>query len=149
LGLTSLKCLTCLLPFLEQDIIDSLPYVIANAITVLPTELYQDIVNHLCFYILPFTLGRKEIDQDQDNTDRSISAIIMVILEYSEDFALHRQLLECFMIFKSGIMEDILNVVAYGTNLARRSATRLLFYYWPTIDQDQIYDYDCHSLYLT
>lgn len=52
-----LQCLGCLLPFLEHDLIDNLPYLTASSIAVLPTSLHQDVVNSLCFYILPFTIG--------------------------------------------------------------------------------------------
>lgn len=56
-GQAILQCLGCLLPFLEHDLIDNLPYLTASTISVLPSSLHQDIVNTLCFYILPFTIS--------------------------------------------------------------------------------------------
>lgn len=57
-GQALLQCLACLLPFLDHDMIDNVPYLTASSISVLPVELHQDIVNYLCFYILPFTISR-------------------------------------------------------------------------------------------
>lgn len=44
----------------------------------------------------------------------------------------HCQLMECLMALKSGVITDILCVIAYGTTSAKASATKLLFHYWPT-----------------
>lgn len=57
-GQAILQCLGCLLPFLEHDLIDNLPYLTASSVAVLPSSLHQDIVNSLCFYILPFTISK-------------------------------------------------------------------------------------------
>ena len=56
-GQALLQCLACLFPFLDHDLIDNVSYLTASAISVLPVELHQDIVNYLCFYILPFTMS--------------------------------------------------------------------------------------------
>lgn len=40
------------------------------------------------------------------------------------------------MALKPGVVKDILCVVAYGTAPARASAAKLLFYYWPTFNQN-------------
>lgn len=55
-GQAILQCLGSLLPFLEHDLIDNLPYLTASSIAVLPANLHQDIVNTLCYYVLPFTI---------------------------------------------------------------------------------------------
>lgn len=57
-GQALLQCLASLLPFLDHDLIDNVSYLTASSISVLPVELHQDIVNNLCFYILPFTISR-------------------------------------------------------------------------------------------
>lgn len=56
-GQALLQCIACLLPFLDHDLIDNVAYLTASSISVLPLELHQDIVNYLCFYILPFTIS--------------------------------------------------------------------------------------------
>lgn len=56
-GKAVLQCLGCILPFLDKDLIDNLPYLTASSISVLPHSLHQDIINSLCYYILPFTIS--------------------------------------------------------------------------------------------
>ncbi|XP_044257463.1 protein unc-79 homolog isoform X1 [Tribolium madens] len=131
-GQATLQCLGCLLPFLEHDLIDNLPYLTASSIAVLPSSLHQDIVNSLCFYILPFTITRHN-DREQEIC-QSVSAVIMMVFQYSTNPAHHCQLLECLMTLKKNILKDILSVIAYGTSTARSSAAKLLFYYWPTFN---------------
>lgn len=57
MGEATLHCLGCIMPFLERDQIDSLPYVTSLTMAVFPRALHQKIVNALCFYVLPFTIG--------------------------------------------------------------------------------------------
>ncbi|XP_046744184.1 protein unc-79 homolog isoform X3 [Diprion similis] len=133
-GQAILQCLCCLLPFLEHDLVDNLPYLTASAISVLPVELHQEIVNYLCFYILPFTITRKIEDGTENYASQSVSAVIMTVFQYSNNPAHHCQLLECLMALKPGVVKDILCVIAYGTAPARASAAKLLFYYWPTFN---------------
>ncbi|CAH2007924.1 unnamed protein product [Acanthoscelides obtectus] len=131
-GQSFLQCLGCLLPFLEHDLIDNLSYLAASTISVLPSSLHQDIVNCLCFYILPFAITRHS-DSSQDIC-HSVSAVIMMVFQYSTNPAHHCQLLECLMTLKKHILKDVLCVIAYGTTTARSSAAKLLFYYWPTFN---------------
>ncbi|XP_072402043.1 protein unc-79 homolog isoform X3 [Diabrotica undecimpunctata] len=131
-GQSILQILGCLLPFLEHDLIDNLPYLAASSISVLPHHLHQEIINTLCFYILPFTITRHG-DRD-NNICQSVSAVIMMVFHNSTNPAHHCQLLECLMTLKQNILKDILSVIAYGTSTARSSAAKLLFYYWPTFN---------------
>lgn len=57
-GEAVLQCLGCLLPFLEYDMIDNLPYLVAYCVAVFPPDLHQEILNLLCYYILPFTISK-------------------------------------------------------------------------------------------
>ncbi|XP_032682267.1 protein unc-79 homolog isoform X3 [Odontomachus brunneus] len=133
-GKALLQCLACLLPFLDHDMIDNIPYLAASTISVLPMELHEEIVNYLCFYILPFTITRKIEISDENAASQSVAAVIMMVFQYSSNPAHHCQLLECLMALKSGVVKDILCVVAYGTAPARASAAKLLFYYWPSFN---------------
>ncbi|XP_051155653.1 protein unc-79 homolog [Leptopilina boulardi] len=135
-GQAILQCLACLLPFLENDLIDNVPYLTASAVAVFPVELHQEIINYLCYYILPFTLTRKTEDGSENYASQSVSTVIMMVLQYSNNSAHHCQILECVMTFKREIIKDILCVVAYGTSYARISAAKLLIYYWPTVNQN-------------
>ncbi|XP_039288513.1 protein unc-79 homolog [Nilaparvata lugens] len=57
-GQALLQCLGCLMPFLESELLDTLPYLTASSMAVLPSSLHQAVVNSLCFYILPFTISK-------------------------------------------------------------------------------------------
>jgi len=125
----------CILPFLDRDVIDNLPYLCASLFSVLPHILYQDIINYLCYYILPFTITRQG---DQESlicqSSASVSSVIMFVFHYSNNPAHHCQLLECLMSLKHNVVKDILCVIAYGTSTSRAVAAKLLFYYWPAFD---------------
>ncbi|XP_017847935.1 protein unc-79 homolog isoform X10 [Drosophila busckii] len=133
-GKALLQCLCCILPFLDKDLIDNLPYLVSSTISVLPPALHQDIVNALCYYILPFTITRRSADEQECQACQSVSSVIMMVLQYSKNPAHHCQLLECLMTLKHNVVKDILCVVAYGTAVSRSSAAKLLFYYWPAFD---------------
>ncbi|XP_017968881.1 protein unc-79 homolog isoform X6 [Drosophila navojoa] len=133
-GKALLQCLCCILPFLDKDLIDNLPYLVSSTISVLPPALHQDIVNALCYYILPFTITRRSSDEQECQACQSVSSVIMMVLQYSKNPAHHCQLLECLMTLKHNVVKDILCVVAYGTAVSRSSAAKLLFYYWPAFD---------------
>ena len=57
-GQSLLHTMSCLVPFLEHSLIDSLPYLVASSLTTFPVSLHRDIVNTLCHYLLPFTLSK-------------------------------------------------------------------------------------------
>ncbi|XP_036332935.1 protein unc-79 homolog isoform X5 [Rhagoletis pomonella] len=133
-GKALLQCLCCILPFLDKDLIDNLPYLASSTMSVLPPALHQDIVNALCYYILPFTITRRSADEQECQACQAVSSVIMMVLQYSHNPAHHCQLLECLMTLKHNVVKDILCVIAYGTAISRSSAAKLLFYYWPAFD---------------
>ncbi|XP_053615401.1 protein unc-79 homolog isoform X1 [Plodia interpunctella] len=134
-GQAVLQCLGCLLPFLEYDMIDNLPYLVAYCVAVFPMTLHQEILHLLCYYILPFTISRKYSGQEEESqASQSVAAIVMMVFQHSNNPAHHCQLLECLMSMKQTVVKDILCVIAYGTWGARVSAAKLLFYYWPPFD---------------
>lgn len=61
-GEALLQCLGCLMPFLDSDMIDTLPYLTASTMAVLPNILHQEIVHSLYFYILPFTISEQTLN---------------------------------------------------------------------------------------
>lgn len=136
-GKAILQCLGCILPFLDKDLIDNLPYLTASTISVLPSSLHQDIINYLCYYILPFTITRQSDETDQEcHACQSVSSVIMLVFQYSNNPAHHCQLLECLMALKHNVDKDLLCVIAYGTSSSRSVAAKLLFYYWPAFNAD-------------
>lgn len=68
-GKALLQCLCCILPFLDKDLIDNLPYLVSSTMSVLPPALHQDIVNALCYYILPFTISKYELTNGKMRLD--------------------------------------------------------------------------------
>lgn len=107
-GQSLLQCLGCLLPFLEQDMIDNVPFLAATCLLALPATLHQEVINSLCFFILPFTISkyfRKEyIDKKCNSFEifylflarhtedglesqacQSVSAVIMLVFQYSNN----------------------------------------------------------------
>lgn len=56
-GQTILHTLGCLVPFLEHELMDSLPYIVASSIPVLPNSMHKDLLDLLCYNLLPFTIG--------------------------------------------------------------------------------------------
>ncbi|XP_050681353.1 protein unc-79 homolog [Leptidea sinapis] len=134
-GQAVLQCLGCLMPFLEYDMIDNLPYLVAYCVAVLPASLHQDILHLLCYYILPFTITRRYAGMEEESeASQSVGAVIMMVFQHSSNPAHHCQLLESLMSLKHSVVKDVLCVIAYGTCGARLSAAKLLFYYWPPFD---------------
>lgn len=101
------------------------------------SSIYHKYLRFLSLYLsqlklIKFYLARHS-DRDQEIC-QSVSAVIMMVFQYSTNPAHHCQLLECLMTLKQNILKDILSVIAYGTSTARSSAAKLLFYYWPTFN---------------
>lgn len=47
-----------LIPFLERDLLSSLPYIAASSLTQFPVEMHRDIMNYLIYHILPFAIRK-------------------------------------------------------------------------------------------
>ena len=58
LGKAILNVIGCLVPFLEYDLLDTLPLTVAGTLAVFPRKLQKDIVDLLCTHLLPVTLGK-------------------------------------------------------------------------------------------
>jgi len=52
------QCVACLVPFLGGDTLESLPYMIATAFQVLPSSVHHDLINTLCYFVIPFTIRK-------------------------------------------------------------------------------------------
>ncbi|XP_071543773.1 protein unc-79 homolog isoform X4 [Panulirus ornatus] len=134
-GQALLNTLACLLVFLERNVIDTLPYLVASMMTSVPEPLHQQLITVLCYYILPVTVGAPAIEGEEENyAAASVPAVLMMIFQYTDNSAYHCQLLECLMSIKSDIVKDLLCVIAYGTPTSRPPASNLLFYYWPSLN---------------
>lgn len=111
LGQAILLTISCLLPFLEHDQIDTLPYLVATSLGTYPSSLHKDIIDLLCHYLFPFTLCKqtsqfstfsceesligvnKNLLNFIDNCDQtpdaaayamqSVSAVLMMVFQYT------------------------------------------------------------------
>lgn len=58
-GQSLISTILCVLPFLEQDLIDNLPSLVASSLVHLPPSLHGHIVQVLCYFLLPLTMGKR------------------------------------------------------------------------------------------
>ncbi|XP_025104233.1 protein unc-79 homolog isoform X4 [Pomacea canaliculata] len=132
-GEAVLNVLGCLVPFLEHDLLDSLPYTVASTLAIFPPTLHKDTIDLLCCSLLPMTLGYDGCSEPTYASE-SAAAIITMVFQHTENGAFHSQILECFMSMKKNIINDILSIIAYGPPSAKAPAAHLLFYYWPQLN---------------
>lgn len=58
-GQSLISTILCTLPFIEQDLIDQLPSLVAASIIHMPVALHGYIVQVLCYFLLPLTMGKR------------------------------------------------------------------------------------------
>ncbi|XP_046579791.1 LOW QUALITY PROTEIN: protein unc-79 homolog [Haliotis rubra] len=132
-GEAVLNVLGWLVPFLEHDLLDSLPYTVASTLAIFPPTLHRDTIDLLCTRLLPMTLGYDGCIEPTYASE-SAAAIITMVFQHTENGAFHSQILECLMSMKKDIVKDVLSIIAYGPPAARAPAAHLLFYYWPQLN---------------
>ncbi|RWS14223.1 protein unc-79-like protein [Dinothrombium tinctorium] len=137
-GPSLMHTISCLVPFLEHEYMDTLPYLVANAMAILPNTLHKDLIDILCYNLLPFTVTDKAETDNQNFTNISVPAIMMLIFFYTENPSFYTQLLECLMKLKKNIAKDLFCIIAYGSVKARCPAVELLFQYWPELNPSPI-----------
>jgi len=71
---------------------------------------------------------------NQNFTNTSVSAIIMMVFFYTDCPSYNTQLIECLMKLKKDITKDLFCVIAHGTVKARCPAVEILFQYWPELN---------------
>ncbi|XP_064117132.1 protein unc-79 homolog isoform X3 [Macrobrachium nipponense] len=135
LGQSVLHTLACLIVFLERNVIDTLPYLVASMMTSIPESLHQQLITTLCYHIFPVTVGAISSEGEEENyAAASVPAVLMMIFQYTDNSSHHCQLLESLMSLKCDIVKDVVCVIAYGTPSSRLPAANLLFYYWPSLN---------------
>ena len=100
--------LVSLVPFLERELIDTLPYVVASTLINFPSSLVEDVVDVLCWNLLPFAITNvnhpsdncvlpsdtemANLDYKRDNyASNSTAAILMMVYQFAKDnSAIHR-----------------------------------------------------------
>ena len=65
LGESLLNVIGCLVPFLEYDLLDTLPLTVASALGTFSKSLHGEIIQLLCTNLLPSALGTKSTRRQQ------------------------------------------------------------------------------------
>nr|XP_033809162.1 protein unc-79 homolog [Geotrypetes seraphini] len=135
LGQSIFYSTTCLLPFLNDDILSTLPYTMISTLATFPPFLHKDIVEYLSTSFLPMAIlgsSRREGGVPA-HVNLSASSMLMIAMQYTSNPVYHCQLLECLMKYKQEVWKDLLYVIAYGPSQVKPPAVQMLFHYWPNL----------------
>ncbi|KAL4003430.1 Cation-channel complex subunit UNC-79 family protein [Acanthocheilonema viteae] len=110
--------------FLQRDILEQLPFLLASQLGILPSELDKKLVHLISTCFIPFILIPKQ-------ECLSVPAVLMMILQHSADLSLHTLFVENLLAQKENVYRDMILVLSKGTSEARIAAANLLFHYWP------------------
>uniref|UniRef100_A0A670Y9A7 Unc-79 homolog, NALCN channel complex subunit n=1 Tax=Pseudonaja textilis TaxID=8673 RepID=A0A670Y9A7_PSETE len=134
LGQSIFYTTTCLLPFLNDDILSTLPYTMISTLATFPPFLHKDIIEYLSTSFLPMAiLGSSRREGVPAHVNLSASSMLMIAMQYTTNPVYHCQLLECLMKHKQEVWKDLLYVIAYGPSQVKPPAVQMLFHYWPNL----------------
>uniref|UniRef100_A0A8D2M689 Unc-79 homolog, NALCN channel complex subunit n=1 Tax=Zonotrichia albicollis TaxID=44394 RepID=A0A8D2M689_ZONAL len=134
LGQSIFYTTTCLLPFLSDDILSTLPYTMISTLATFPPFLHKDIIEYLSTSFLPMAiLGSSKREGVPAHVNLSASSMLMIAMQYTSNPVYHCQLLECLMKYKQEVWKDLLYVIAYGPSQVKPPAVQMLFHYWPNL----------------
>ncbi|XP_058847508.1 protein unc-79 homolog isoform X1 [Acipenser ruthenus] len=135
LGQSIFYTTTCLLPFLGDDILSTLPYTMISTLATFPPFLHKDIVEYLSTSFLPMAIlgSNRRGGGVPAYVNLSASSMLMIAMQYTSNPVYHCQLLECLMKYKQEVWKDLLYVIAYGPSQVKPPAVQMLFHYWPNL----------------
>uniref|UniRef100_A0A8C8HTJ0 Unc-79 homolog, NALCN channel complex subunit n=1 Tax=Oncorhynchus tshawytscha TaxID=74940 RepID=A0A8C8HTJ0_ONCTS len=135
LGQSIFYTTTCLLPFLSDDILSTLPYTMISTLATFPPFLHKDIIEYLSTSFLPMAvLGSTRREGGVPAyVNLSASSMLMIAMQYTSNPVYHCQLLECLMKHKQEVWKDLLYVISYGPSQVKPPAVQMLFHYWPNL----------------
>ncbi|XP_029396535.1 protein unc-79 homolog isoform X12 [Mus pahari] len=134
LGQSIFYTTTCLLPFLSDDVLSTLPYTMISTLATFPPFLHKDIIEYLSTSFLPMAiLGSSRREGVPAHVNLSASSMLMIAMQYTSNPVYHCQLLECLMKYKQEVWKDLLYVIAYGPSQVKPPAVQMLFHYWPNL----------------
>uniref|UniRef100_A0A4W3HGP9 Unc-79 homolog, NALCN channel complex subunit n=1 Tax=Callorhinchus milii TaxID=7868 RepID=A0A4W3HGP9_CALMI len=134
LGQSIFYTTACLLPFLNDDILSTLPYTMISTLATFPPFLHKDIIEYLSTSFLPMAiLGSAKRESVPPYVNVSASAMLMIAMQYTTNPVYHCQLLESLMKYKQEVWKDLLYVIAYGPSQVKPPAVQMLFHYWPNL----------------
>ncbi|XP_067334799.1 protein unc-79 homolog isoform X9 [Channa argus] len=135
LGQSIFYTTACLLPFLSDDILSTLPYTMISTLATFPPFLHKDIIEYLSTSFLPMAIlgsTRREAGVPA-YVNLSASSMLMIAMQYTSNPVYHCQLLECLMKHKQEVWKDLLYVISYGPSQVKPPAVQMLFHYWPNL----------------
>ncbi|XP_072555287.1 protein unc-79 homolog isoform X3 [Paramormyrops kingsleyae] len=135
LGQSIFYTTTCLLPFLSDDVLSTLPYTMISTLATFPPFLHKDVIEYLSTSFLPMAIlgsTRKEGGVPA-YVNLSASSMLMIAMQYTSNPVYHCQLLECLMKHKQEVWKDLLYVISYGPSQVKPPAVQMLFHYWPNL----------------
>ncbi|KAI5618876.1 protein unc-79-like, partial [Silurus asotus] len=126
---------TCLLPFLNDDILSTLPYTMISTLATFPPFLHKDIIEYLSTSFLPMAIlgSTRREGGVPAYVNLSASSMLMIAMQYTSNPVYHCQLLECLMKYKQEVWKDLLYVISYGPSQVKPPAVQMLFHYWPNL----------------
>ncbi|XP_069064328.1 protein unc-79 homolog [Pleurodeles waltl] len=133
LGQSIFYTTTCLLPFLSDDILSTLPYTMISTLATFPPFLHKDIIEYLSTSFLPMAIRSSRREGVTAHVNLSASSMLMIAMQYTSNPVYHCQLLECLMKYKQEVWKDLLYVIAYGPSQVKPPAVQMLFHYWPNL----------------
>ncbi|XP_034051028.1 protein unc-79 homolog [Thalassophryne amazonica] len=135
LGQSIFYTTTCLLPFLSDDILSSLPYTMISTLATFPPFLHKDIIEYLSTSFLPMAIlgSTRREGGVPAYVNLSASSMLMIAMQYTSNPVYHCQLLECLMKHKQEVWKDLLYVISYGPSQVKPPAVQMLFHYWPNL----------------
>ncbi|XP_063060311.1 protein unc-79 homolog [Engraulis encrasicolus] len=135
LGLAIFYTTTCLLPFLSDDILSTLPFTMISTLATFPPFLHKDIIEYLSTSFLPMAILGSTRREGGVPTYVNLSAcsMLMIAMQYTSNPVYHCQLLECLMKHKQEVWKDLLYVISYGPSQVKPPAVQMLFHYWPNL----------------
>lgn len=113
-----LHTFTCLVSFLTHEDMDQLPYLLATSLPVIPPNLHKDVLDILCFNLLPFTIRNVSVKtkkstfngnangtdldewQQENFGNVSVSSILMMFFQHTDSSTFNTQLFETLMQLK-------------------------------------------------
>eukprot|EP00066_Takifugu_rubripes_P028448 XP_011617714.1 PREDICTED: protein unc-79 homolog [Takifugu rubripes] len=135
LGQSIFYTTTCLLPFLSDDILSTLPYTMISTLATFPPFLHKDIIEYLSTSFLPMAIlgSTRREGGVPAYINLSASSMLMIAMQYTSNPVYHCQLLECLMKHKQEVWKDLLYVISYGPSQVKPPAVQMLFHYWPNL----------------
>ncbi|KAA0710808.1 Protein unc-79 -like protein [Triplophysa tibetana] len=126
---------TCLLPFLSDDILSTLPYTMISTLATFPPFLHKDIIEYLSTSFIPMAIlgSTRREGGVPAYINLSASSMLMIAMQYTSNPVYHCQLLECLMKYKQEVWKDLLYVISYGPSQVKPPTVQMLFHYWPNL----------------